>query len=229
MATYLRRMLVPMEYLAEVVNQIKENYTQQLMVDTITVGGKTYGVVKAVSDKPLVAWVNTTLATTINDDPSAQTQALAKSKLFASDLDLKAVISDNIGGDADFSAKGAATFTYTVTDPDGQAATIDVPVIVADDIAPVITAAAEDVTVSAAGTWTPTGTATDVGDGDLTDDLVITYAQADDTPIADLATFQTHLDGLPEGGTAKVIYNVDDAAGNSATEVTQVLTIIADA
>jgi hypothetical protein len=227
MATYLRRMLVPMSDLAEVLNQVKANYTQQVMTDTITVGGTIYGVVKAVSDVPLVAWVPTTISTTIGDVPGAPAQTLARSKLYASDLDLKAVISDDFDS-ASYASKDGATVTYTITDPDGQAATIEIPVVVADDVSPVITAADVDVSESAVSTWTPTGTATDVGDGSLTSDLVITYAESDNTPIADLAAFRTHLGTLSVGGTAKVIYNVSDAAGNDATEVEQIVTVIAD-
>lgn len=130
----------------------------------------------------------------------------------------------------DMDTVGTFDVGFIATDSAGNASdehTITITIV--DTTIPVITAEAVDVTESEAGTWTPNGTALDGHDGDITADLVITYAESDDTPIADLSAFQTHIDGLAVDATAKVIYNVDDASGNSATEVTQVVTIVADA
>jgi hypothetical protein len=123
--------------------------------------------------------------------------------------------------------------TYTVNvyceDASGnESNTVDVDITIVDTTVPVITASAVNVTESEAGTWTPDGTASDDYYGDITSDLVITYAESDDTPIATLEAFRTHIDALAVDGTAKVIYNVDDASSNSAVEVTQVVTIIAE-
>jgi hypothetical protein len=131
-------------------------------------------------------------------------------------------------GTLDMNVVGTYTISVVATDASGNASDpLEVDITIEDTTAPVITAGAVSVSEANAGTWVPNGTALDIVDGDVTADLVITYAESDDTPIASLALFQTHLDGLAVDGTAKVIYNVDDAEGNSATEVTQVVTIIA--
>lgn len=226
MSTYMRRILVPKDHLPVVANYIAEHFTRQFMIDTLCIGSTSYGVIKAISPTPLVAWVpNTAVATTIGDAPSAEVKALALRHLYASDLDLKAVITDNAAS-ADYSAHGVTTFTYTVTDAEGVASTIAVPVLVVDDVIPIITAANATVDCSDLLTWEPDGTAVDVGDGDLTGSLVVTYFQSNGTTaLADLAAFRAYAVTNP---TAKVKYNVKDAAGNAATQVVQTITRGAD-
>lgn len=236
MSTYLRRMLVPKEHLAPVISQIQANYTQQILIDMTNIGGVEYGIIKAISDKPLVAWVNRTLTTNIEDAPSAGTLLLARAYLYASDLDLKASITEDsttVHGEGAFDELGWSAFTYTITDADGSTATVEVPVLVVDDVSPVITAAATATPTNAeclAGTWVPTATANDTGDGNITEDIVITYFQANGTTaIASLALFNTYLCNNGDGGLGgKVKFNVTDAAGNAATQVIQTVTAGAD-
>lgn len=233
MSTYLRRMLVPKNHLPAVANYIKENYTQQIMIDTIKVGLADYGIIKAISSTPLIAWVPCSpIATNIDDVPSVGTMLLAMSSFYASDLDLKAVITNNTAELA-FDTKGWTTFTYTVTDVDGVSSSISVPILVVDDVKPVITAEATEAVTNAevlASTWTPTVSAVDNCDGDVTSSIVTTYFQSNGTTaISSLSLFNAYLVNNGDGALGgKVKFNVVDAAGNIATQVIQTVTAAAD-
>ena len=222
----MRRILVPKDHLPAVTNYIREHFTSRFMVDSIKIGDADYGIVKAISSTPLVAWVPATaIATNIGDVPSAGTMLLAMQHFYASDLDLKATITEDTAT-TDFDSHGWTTFTYTVTDAEGSVSTLDVPILVVDDVAPVITAANATVNCSALSTWEPTGTAADVGDGDITEDLVITYFQSNGTTaLADIAAWRAYAD---VNATSKIKYNVSDAAGNAATQVIQTITTTDD-
>ena len=84
------------------------------------------------------------------------------------------------------------------------------PCITADTTAPVITLTGEDtITLQVGDTFTDAGaTATDDVDGDLTASIVVT------------GSVDTSADG-----TSILAYNVTDAAGNTATEVTRTVTV----
>ena len=130
------------------------------------------------------------------------------------DGDLAAAIV--IGGDAvDTSTVGTYTVTYNVSDAVGNAATEVTRTIVveaAPDITkPVITLVGEStVTLTVGGIYTESGvTATDETDGDLTAAIVI------GGDVVDMST----------AGTYTVTYNVSDAVGNAATEVTRTVVV----
>lgn len=117
-----------------------------------------------------------------------------------------------VGGDVvDVNTEGTYTITYNVSDEAGNAATeVTRTVIVslgADTGAPVITLLGDaSVTITEGDEYTDAGaTATDDRDGDLTENIVVGGDEVDPaTP-----------------GTYVITYNVSDAAGNPATEVTR--------
>lgn len=233
MSTYMRRILVPKDHLPAVTNYIREHFTSRFMVDSIKIGDADYGIVKAISSTPLVAWVPATaIATNIGDVPSAGTMLLAMQHFYASDLDLKATITEDTAT-TDFDSHGWTTFTYTVTDAEGSVSTLDVPILVVDDVAPVITltATTADITVAAAATFNETtnvASATDIGDGNIKNNVIYTFHKFDGDVAGDsldLAGAKTWLG--TEGHKVRVTYNVSDAALNAATTVHCVYTAIA--
>jgi hypothetical protein len=132
-----------------------------------------------------------------------------------------ATATDAIDGSVEVSTSGSVdaeagtyTLTYSATDSAGNTATETRTVIVADTIAPVITLSGDDtITLQVGDTFTDAGaTATDDVDGDLTASIVVT------------GSVDTSADG-----TSILAYNVTDAAGNTATEVTRTVTVIQSA
>ena len=125
------------------------------------------------------------------------------------DLTSSIVTSSNVNT----SAIGSYTVTYDVSDAAGNAATrVTRTVIVQDTTAPVITlTGAASVTIEAGSTYTDAGaTALDNLDGDLTSSIVTS------------STVNTSATG-----SYTVTYNVSDAAGNAATQVTRTVTVSA--
>ena len=121
-----------------------------------------------------------------------------------------------IAGDTvDTNTAGTYIITYNVSDDTGKAASeVTRTVIVAADIvAPVITLTGSDtINVTLGDAFTdPGATATDNVDGDITASIIV----AGDTVDVNTA------------GTYTITYNVSDAAGNPATEVTRTVTVAA--
>jgi len=140
-------------------------------------------------------------------------------------IDEGATATDDVDGDitakivtvnpVDTGTAGTYTVTYNVSDDAGNAATevtrtviVDVPVV-PDTTAPVITLIGGAVTLTVGDAHNDEGaTATDDVDGDITAKIVTV------NPV-DTGT----------AGTYTVTYNVSDAAGNAATEVTRTVTV----
>jgi hypothetical protein len=121
-----------------------------------------------------------------------------------------------IAGDTvDTNTAGTYIITYNVSDDTGKAASeVTRTVIVAADIvAPVITLTGSDtINVTLGDAFTdPGATATDNVDGDITTSIVVSGDTVD----------------VNTAGTYTIIYNVSDAAGNPATEVTRTVTVAA--
>jgi len=121
-----------------------------------------------------------------------------------------------VGGDAvDESTAGTYIITYNVSDAAGNAATqrTRTVIVAADVVAPVITltgSAAMNIMVGDA--FTDEGaTAIDDIDGDITANIVVAGDAVD----------------VNTAGTYTITYNVSDAAGNAATEVTRMVTVAA--
>jgi|GEM_PF-216313 len=122
-----------------------------------------------------------------------------------------------IGGDVvDTNIAGNYLVTYNVSDAAGNAATQVTRTVnvIPDTTAPVITLiGASSIDLDVGGTYTEQGaTATDNIDGDISASIVI-GGDVVDTNIA---------------GTYVVTYNVSDAAGNAATQVTRTVNVIPD-
>ena len=112
----------------------------------------------------------------------------------------------------DSSTVGTYTVTYNVTDANGNKATeVTRTVNVVDTTVPVITLLGETpVTVEVGSTYTDAGaTASDNYDGNLTGSIVTVNSVDSDT-----------------SGTYTVTYNVTDANGNKATEVTRTVNVV---
>ncbi|WP_238548527.1 DUF5011 domain-containing protein [Bifidobacterium biavatii] len=116
-----------------------------------------------------------------------------------------------VTGDVNLKKTGSYTLTYTVTDKDGHTTTVSRVITVVDTTKPVITGAA-DKTITEGKTFDPKQgvTATDTLDGDLTPKLQITGTV-----------------DVTKPGKYTVKYNVSDAAGNKAIEVTRTITVTA--
>ena len=132
------------------------------------------------------------------------------------DGDLSSSIS--VGGDTvDINTPGTYVITYDVSDAAGNdAAQVARTVIVRPDTTrPVITLTGETaVTITDGDSYTEAGaTASDNVDGDLTADIVVGGDAVDTTT----------------SGTYVITYNVSDAAGNAAIQVTRTVTVITDA
>ena len=107
---------------------------------------------------------------------------------------------------------GAYTLTYNVTDANGNVAVeVTRTVNVVDTTVPVITLTGEaTVTIEVGSTYTDAGaTATDNYDGDITSSIV-TVNPVDATTV----------------GTYTLTYNVTDANGNVAVEVTRTVNVV---
>lgn len=130
------------------------------------------------------------------------------------DLDGDITANIVVGGDTvDVNTAGTYIITYNVSDAAGNAATqrTRTVVVAADVVAPVITLAGNaTINVSLGGSFTdPGATATDDVDGNISANIVV----GGDT--VDVNTL----------GTYTITYNVSDASGNAATEVTRTVIV----
>ena len=136
--------------------------------------------------------------------------------------DAGATATDNYDGDltssivtvstVDETTVGTYTLTYNVTDANGNVAVeVTRTVNVVDTTVPVITLTGEStVTIEVGSTYTDAGaTATDNYDGDITSSIV-TVSTVDVTTV----------------GTYTLTYNVTDANGNVAVEVTRTVNVV---
>ena len=114
---------------------------------------------------------------------------------------------------------------HNVTDSSGNDAIEVITTLTAvDNTIPVIIASSELINVSETAAWDNSATAIDNKDGAITP-VVATYFESDNsTGIGSLALFRTYLNNSGAGATGYVRYNVDDAASNSATQVTITVT-----
>ena len=137
-------------------------------------------------------------------------------------IDAGATAIDNYDGDitssivtvnpVDTNAVGAYILSYNVSDASGNAAVeVTRTVNVVDTTLPVITLLGDNpVTLEVGGTYTDAGaTASDTYDGDITSSIV-TISNVDSAVV----------------GSYTVAYNVSDANGNAAVEVTRTVTVV---
>ena len=123
-------------------------------------------------------------------------------------------ITSNIvtSGSVDTATAGTYTLTYNVSDAAGNAAIpVTRTVIVLDTTPPVISLIGDStITISQGDTYDEEGaTADDNFDGDISADIVVTGNQIN----------------YPDAGTHIIRYNVSDAAGNQAAQVTRTIII----
>lgn len=136
--------------------------------------------------------------------------------------DAGATASDNIDGDitadivtvnpVDVDVVGSYTITYDVDDGAGNSATqVTRTVNVTDQEAPTITLVGSSTVNHAHGTtYTDAGaTASDFNDGDVTADIVVSGDTVNTSTL----------------GSYTILYDVDDAAGNSATQVSRTVNV----
>ncbi|AXG71264.1 pesticidal crystal protein Cry22Aa [Kordia sp. SMS9] len=172
---------------------------------------RTVNVIEPVDDLPPVITLNGDATVNLNvGDLYTELGATAVDNV---DGDLSNII--NITGSVDTSVAGTYIILYNVSDAAGNAAaevtrTVNV---FADTTIPVITLNGDaTINLNVGDTYNELGaTATDNIDGNLTGNILINGTV--DTSVA---------------GTYFITYNVSDAAGNAATEVTRTVNIIAD-
>ncbi|MCH2196465.1 immunoglobulin-like domain-containing protein [Kordia sp.] len=172
---------------------------------------RTVNVVELVDDIAPVITINGDAVINLNvGDIYTELGATATDNI---DGDISANVS--IGGTVNTSTAGVYTVRYNVSDATGNAATEVTRTVnvVADTTIPVITLNGNaTITLNLGDTYTELGaSATDNVDGDITANISITGTV--DTSTA---------------GTYVIRYNVNDAAGNTATEVTRTVTVLPD-
>ena len=200
-------------------------------VDTGTLG--TYAVTYDVSDASGNAAQQVTRTVNVIDDKAPEITLLGINPLgrvlgmvYA---DPGATATDNVDGDVtgsivtggdtvDTGTLGTYVVTYDVADASGNAAiqmTRTINVIASDNDAPTITLLGNNpLTVSRGTAYSdPGATATDNVDGDISANIVIG---------SDAVNTDTQ-------GTYTVTYNVSDAAGNAAAQVTRTVEVVNDA
>ena len=207
---------------------ITSNIVTVNSVDVNTVG--TYTVTYNVSDAAGNAATQVTRTVNITPDVTIPVITLlgeteVSLELGSTYTDAGATAADNIDGDitsnivtvnsVDVNTVGTYTVTYNVSDAAGNAATqVTRTVNITPDVTiPVITLLGEtEVSLELGSTYTDAGaTAADNFDGDITASIVVV------NPV-DVNTV----------GTYTVSYNVSDAAGNAATQVTRTVNITPD-
>ena len=111
--------------------------------------------------------------------------------------------------------------THNVVDASSNPATeVSITLTAVDDTLPIIIATSEQILVGATATWVDSPTASDNKDGVITP-VIATYFEDDNTTgIGSLALFRTYINASGAGNTGYVHYNIDDAARNSAVQIT---------
>jgi hypothetical protein len=168
--------------------------------------------INPVNDVPVITLIG---ASVVNVVVGGSFTDLGAEALDAEDGEISANIV--VGGEAvDTGTAGTYVITYDVTDSDGApAAQVTRTVNVTTDNVPVITLNGDaTVFIGVGGSYTDAGaSAQDVEDGDITADIVVGGDTVDTGTI----------------GTYVITYNVTDASGNAATEVTRTVNVVADA
>ena len=149
-----------------------------------------------------------------NDDVAVTSYAIA-----GTDPSLLSVNSStgvvSLTADPDYETKNSYSFTVTASDAAGNTSdptTVTFSINDLDDTIPVITLTGSDVSQEVGGSYTDAGaTALDNIDGDITSNIA-TVNPVDPSTV----------------GVYTVTYNVSDAAGNPAVEVTRTVTITSD-
>ncbi|MBO6605451.1 immunoglobulin-like domain-containing protein [Psychroserpens sp.] len=209
------------------------------LTSSIVVGGDTvntnivgsYVITYNVSDSAGNAAVQVTRTVNVNPDTTPPVITLIGASVINLNVgeaynELGATATDNLDGDisanivitgsVNTAVAGTYFVNYNVSDSAGNAATQVTRTVnvLADTTPPVITLnGASSINLNVGDTYTEQGaTALDNLDGDITGSIVI----GGDTVNTNAA------------GVYVVTYNVSDAAGNAATEVTRTVTVIAD-
>jgi len=117
--------------------------------------------------------------------------------------------------------------TYIAEDAEGNTATAIRTVYVVDTTKPVIEDVEDaEIELADVASWnTPSTTAEDNEDGDITDEIVETYAKEDRSVLVGEAAARAYLGTI--GNSVIVTYNVKDNAGNEADSVTAAFKSIA--
>ncbi len=160
----------------------------------------------------VVAAADAPVITILGDNPVTVEQGDTYTDAGATALDAQdgAVPVIEFSNNVDTSTVGNYAITYQATDSAGNTAQLERVVNVVDTAAPVITLTGGNVTLTVGDTYTDQGATADDGlNGDISADIVI------DQSAVNTAT----------AGTYTVTYNVTDASGNAATEVTRTVTV----
>lgn len=218
MSSYVRSIKAPIGAMPYILNDVK---VSNKYVTLSTLGGKEYGEINFLSSTPIVSKIDKPVNIQRNSSVDVL-KAKLNEVVFYSDAGLvgtKFVL--DVSG-VTLKTSGAYTVVATVTDREEAEATVSFTINIVDSIKPIITAVDTVVAYSDIVAWEPTVSATDNDLDDITSSIVTTYFEDDKvTSIASLAAFRTHLDNSGAGLAAgKVVFNVTDAAGNKAAEVT---------
>jgi hypothetical protein len=184
--------------------------------------GRLYATVGAIATDSFEATIPVAIiADTTIPEITLAGNAIVSLELGTSYTDAGATANDNIDGDitgnittvnpVDINTAGTYTLTYNVSDAAGNAAVqVTRVVIISDSTIPVITLVGDAIVSLELGTsYTDAGaTASDNTDGDITGNITTV------NPV-DINT----------AGTYTLTYNVSDAAGNAAAQVTRVVTV----
>ncbi|MCK4501348.1 DUF5011 domain-containing protein, partial [Candidatus Babeliales bacterium] len=170
-------------------------------------GVGTMAIITAYNDDPVITDLGG--STSINNDQAEPTWSSYVSYADVDSTNLTLVIDDSA---VEMVIAGTFDVTWTLTDGWGATDVLTKTITIVDVTLPVITDSVGNTTFevhSAEPTWATGVTALDETDGDITSSIVITDAAA----------------AMGTVGNFNILYNVDDAATNSAVQVTRVITI----
>ena len=201
------------------INPIKTytpgEYTVTLKATNVAGASDTFEAIIIISDvgAPVITLLgDTTINMMVGGDPYIDPGATATDNVDG-DITANIVV---VGVDAvDVNTAATYTITYNVSDAAGNAATqrTRTVIVAADTVAPVITlTGSATINMMVGDTFTDEGaTATDDVDGDITANIVVAGNTVD----------------VNTEGTYVITYNVSDAAGNAAAEVTRTVIVAA--